>query len=60
MNLEAVKENYTGDGKSDVALWRPSTGEWFILRSEDYSYYSTAFGVTGDIPAPGTTTVMKN
>jgi hypothetical protein len=27
--------DYTGDGKTDVAFWRPETGEWFILRSED-------------------------
>ena len=26
---------------------------WFILRSEDSSYYSTPFGVSTDLPAPG-------
>ncbi|HEX6124354.1 MAG TPA: hypothetical protein VFZ23_03200, partial [Pyrinomonadaceae bacterium] len=36
-----------------VALWRPSTGEWFILRSEDTTFYSAPFGTNGDIPAPG-------
>ncbi len=36
-----------------IAIFRPSTGEWFILRSEDATYYSYPFGTTGDIPAPG-------
>ena len=42
-----------GPGKADSAFWRPSTGEWFILRSEDSSYYSVPFGANGDLPVPG-------
>jgi hypothetical protein len=48
-----VQGDYTGDGKADVAFFRPSTGEWFILRSEDFSFFSFPFGTVGDIPAPG-------
>ncbi|MCO6511839.1 MAG: hypothetical protein J5I65_13695 [Aridibacter famidurans] len=48
-----VIDDYTGDGKSDVAFWRPATGEWFVLRSEDSSFFAFPFGANGDIPAPG-------
>ena len=47
-----VPGDYTGDGQTDTAFWRPATGDWYVLRSEDGSYYSVHFGATGDIPVP--------
>ena len=48
-----MQGDYTGDGKADIAVFRPSTGEWFIQRSEDNSFFSFPFGASGDVPAPG-------
>ena len=50
---KAVPGDYTGDGKTDVAVWHPATGLWSVLRSEDLTYYAFPFGSNGDSPVPG-------
>jgi hypothetical protein len=44
-----VPGDYDGDGKMDVAVWRPDDGIWRILESSN-GYFSKLFGADGDIP----------
>src|SRR5438046_1048225 len=42
--------NYDGDGKTDMAVWRPADGTWYIIYSSDGSRVARQWGQAGDIP----------
>jgi endonuclease/exonuclease/phosphatase family metal-dependent hydrolase len=50
-----VTADFDGDRKADVSLYRPSTGEWFALRSGGAGVLQVAWGAPslGDIPVSG-------
>src|SRR4051794_19130254 len=45
--------DHDGDFRTDVTVWRPSTGFWHLIRSSNGSIFSQQWGVAGDIPVPG-------
>ena len=48
----AAAEDYDGDRTTDIAVYRPSTGTWYILRSSDGQVQYMNFGLAGDKPQP--------
>lgn len=45
--------DFDGDGFADFGVYRPTTTNWFVLRSSDNTTQIFAFGANGDIPLDG-------
>lgn len=49
---QVVQNDYGGDGKVDIAVWRDSTGVWYIRNSRDLTTRTVQWGSSGDEPVP--------
>src|SRR5262249_20935209 len=47
--------DYDGDGRIDLAVFRPANGMWYILKSSgNYNEHTDVqLGLSGDVPVPG-------
>ncbi len=48
-----VPADWNGDGTTDVAVWRPSTGVWYTSTNAASNYGAFHWGQNGDVPLPG-------
>jgi len=49
---DPFSEDFDGDGRSDLAIYRPSTGEWWYLASSTGSVNVIRFGIGTDTLVP--------
>ncbi|MEP6923828.1 MAG: VCBS repeat-containing protein [Pyrinomonadaceae bacterium] len=45
--------DYDGDGRADVSVFRPGSGNWYWLNSSTNGFVAANFGLNGDKIAPG-------
>lgn len=44
--------DFNGDGKSDISVYRPTEGNWYIYYSSSNNFEVRRFGIAEDLPVP--------
>lgn len=47
------RADFDGDRKSDISVFRPDTGVWYVQKSNGSGYIIIGFGLSTDVLAPG-------
>lgn len=45
--------SFDGDQRSDISVYRPSTGVWYSINSDQTGVKERSWGMAGDVAAPG-------
>jgi len=48
-----VQNDYDGDGITDIAIWRDTTGDFWVIRSTDGGFLRVTWGTHNDFPVAG-------
>ena len=56
-----VPGDYDGDGRTDIAVWRPSRGVWWMLTSSSNftAIFTIGWGLPGDVPVVDQLTILR-
>ncbi|MEO6391007.1 MAG: FG-GAP-like repeat-containing protein [Pyrinomonadaceae bacterium] len=52
-NVNRPPADFDGDGRTDIGVFRPSLGTWYILQTSNFTILTQQFGTNGDKVAAG-------
>lgn len=51
--LAVEDKNANAAPPSDLAIWRPTSGEWWVMGGDGSQQVTQSWGASGDVPVPG-------